>query len=57
MFGGGPPGSGGGGRQQQRYRGQDLNATYQMSLRDAMESKKQTLTVNGKNIRLPSLQG
>jgi curved DNA-binding protein len=53
MFGGGPPGSGaGGGRQQQRYRGQDLNATYQMSLRDAMESKKQTLTVNGKNIRL-----
>ncbi|MEO7213567.1 J domain-containing protein [Mucilaginibacter sp.] len=53
MFGGGPPGGGaGGGRQQQRYRGQDLNATYQMSLRDAMESKKQTLTVNGKNIRL-----
>nr|WP_294944474.1 J domain-containing protein [uncultured Mucilaginibacter sp.] len=52
MFGGGPPGSGTGGRQQQRYRGQDLNATYQMSLRDTMESKKQTLTVNGKNIRL-----
>lgn len=53
MFGGGPPGSGtGGGRQQQRYRGQDLNATYQMSLQDTMESKKQTLTVNGKNIRL-----
>lgn len=51
MFGGGPPG-GGGGRQQQRYRGQDLNATYQMGLRDALESKKQTLTVNGKNIRL-----
>jgi curved DNA-binding protein len=53
MFGGGPPGNGsGGGRQSQRYRGQDLNANYQVSLRDAMESKKQTLTVNGKNIRL-----
>lgn len=53
MFGGGPPGSGsGGGRQSQRYRGQDLNATYEVSLRDVMESKKQTLTVNGKNIRL-----
>lgn len=51
MFGGGPPGSGGG-RQQQRYRGQDLNATYQVNLRDVMESNKQTLTVNGKNIRL-----
>ncbi|TFF35343.1 DnaJ C-terminal domain-containing protein [Mucilaginibacter psychrotolerans] len=51
MFGGGPPGSGGS-RQQQRYRGQDLNATYQMNLRDALESKKQTLAVNGKNIRL-----
>lgn len=53
MFGGGPPGGGtGGGRQSQRYRGQDLNATYQVSLRDALESKKQTLTVNGKSIRL-----
>ena len=53
MFGGGPPGGGsGGGRQSQRYRGQDLNATYQVSLRDVLESKKQTLTVNGKSIRL-----
>lgn len=53
MFGGGPPGSGsGGGRQSQRYRGQDLNATLQLNLRDIMESKKQTITVNGKNIRL-----
>ncbi|AMR33816.1 molecular chaperone DnaJ [Mucilaginibacter sp. PAMC 26640] len=53
MFGGGPPGSGsGGGRQSQRYRGQDLNATYQVSLRDILASKKQTLTVNGKSIRL-----
>jgi curved DNA-binding protein len=52
MFGGGPPGGGGGGRQSQRYRGQDLNAELQLHLRDIMESKKQTITVNGKNIRL-----
>ncbi|MDB5063090.1 MAG: molecular chaperone DnaJ [Mucilaginibacter sp.] len=49
MFGGGPAG---GGRQSQRYRGQDMNAKLQLSLRDIMESKKQTITVNGKNIRL-----
>jgi len=52
MFGGGPPGSGTGGRQSQRYRGQDLNAELQLNLRDIIESKKQTITVNGKNIRL-----
>ena len=51
MFGGGPPG-GGGGRRSQRYRGQDMNAQLQLDLRDIMESKKQTITVNGKNIRL-----
>jgi curved DNA-binding protein len=50
MFGGGPPGSGG--RQSQRYRGQDMNAQLQLNLRDIMESKKQTITVNGRNIRL-----
>jgi curved DNA-binding protein len=49
MFGGGPAG---GGRPSQRYRGQDMNAKLQLSLRDIMESKKQTITVNGKNIRL-----
>ena len=49
MFGGGPPGSG---RGQQRYRGQDMNASLQLNLRDILESKKQTITVNGKNIRL-----
>jgi curved DNA-binding protein len=48
MFGGGPPGSGG----SQRYRGQDMNAELQLNLRDILESKKQTITVNGKNIRL-----
>ncbi|MGY4537718.1 curved DNA-binding protein [Mucilaginibacter sp. UYNi724] len=51
MFGGGPPG-GGGGRTQQRYRGQDMNASLSLDLRDILESKKQTITVNGKNIRL-----
>lgn len=50
MFGGGPAGSGGG--RQQRYRGQDMNASLQLNLRDVLESKKQTITVNGKNIRL-----
>jgi curved DNA-binding protein len=49
MFGGGP--AGGGGRSQ-RYRGQDMNAELQLNLRDILESKKQTITVNGKNIRL-----
>ncbi|MBD1394491.1 DnaJ C-terminal domain-containing protein [Mucilaginibacter glaciei] len=48
MFGGGPAGSG----RQQKYRGQDMNAQLQLNLRDVMESKKQTITVNGKNIRL-----
>jgi curved DNA-binding protein len=51
MFGGGPAG-GGGGRRSQRYRGQDMNAQLQLDLRDIIESKKQTITVNGKNIRL-----
>lgn len=50
MFGGG--GGGKSGRQSARYRGQDFNAELQLNLRDIMESKKQTLTVNGKNIRL-----
>jgi curved DNA-binding protein len=50
MFGGGPPGAGSG--RSQRSRGQDLNAEVQLYLRDIMETKKQTITVNGKNIRL-----
>lgn len=48
MFGG----AGGGGRQQAKYRGQDLNAELQLSLADAAIAQKQTLTVNGKNIRI-----
>jgi curved DNA-binding protein len=29
-----------------------MNASLQLNLRDILESKKQTITVNGKNIRL-----
>ena len=47
MFGGG-----GGQRKQAKFRGQDYNAELRISLNDAMESHQQTLTVNGKNIRI-----
>lgn len=46
-------GSAGGGRgRQARYRGQDYNAELQLSLQSAAETHKQTLSVNGKNIRI-----
>ncbi|GAB3935938.1 DnaJ C-terminal domain-containing protein [Mucilaginibacter myungsuensis] len=48
MFGGA---ANGGGRQT-AYRGQDLNAELKLDLRDILESQKQTLTVNGKQIRI-----
>ncbi|APU67955.1 MAG: J domain-containing protein [Bacteroidota bacterium] len=50
MFGGRARahGSGRGGH----YKGQDFNAELQLRLSDIYESQKQTLTVNGKNIRL-----
>jgi curved DNA-binding protein len=48
MFGG----AGGGGGRRTGYRGQDLNAELQLSLQDVMQTHKQTLTVNGKNIRI-----
>lgn len=38
--------------QQTRFKGQDFNAELRLSLRDVYTSQKQTLTVNGKNIRL-----
>ena len=37
---------------QTRFRGQDLNAELHLTLRDVYKAQKQTLTVNGKNIRL-----
>jgi curved DNA-binding protein len=47
-------GSAGGfsGGRQARFRGQDYQAEIHLSLREAYETHKQTLTVNGKNIRI-----
>lgn len=44
-------GSGSRGRQT-RFRGQDINAELHLGLREVYETKKQTLSVNGKSIRL-----
>lgn len=45
---------GGNGRQnsQTKFRGQDINASLQLNLTDVYKTQKQTITVNGKNIRL-----
>jgi curved DNA-binding protein len=49
MFGG----SAGAGRQRQvKFRGEDYNAELHLNLTDACKSHTQTLTVNGKNIRI-----
>lgn len=49
-------GGGGGGYSRSRgsagYRGSDYNAELHISLRDAAKTHKQTLSVNGKNIRI-----
>jgi curved DNA-binding protein len=37
---------------QSKYRGQDYNAELRLNLKDVAETHKQTLTVNGKNIRI-----
>ncbi len=50
MFGG-SEGSGGGGRHI-KFRGEDYNAELHLSLEDACQTHQQTLTVNGKNIRI-----
>jgi curved DNA-binding protein len=49
MFGGA---SSSGRRSQVKFRGEDFNAELRLSLLDAYETHKQTLTVNGKNIRI-----
>ena len=49
MFGGG---SNGGGGRQVKFRGEDYNAELHLDLTDAFKTHKQTLTVNGKNIRI-----
>jgi curved DNA-binding protein len=50
MFGQGGSSSRGG--RQSKYRGQDYNAELHLNLKDVAETHKQTLTVNGKNIRI-----
>ncbi|MDP4150656.1 MAG: J domain-containing protein [Bacteroidota bacterium] len=51
---GGSARSGGAGRAggQARFRGQDQQAEYHLSLMDASKTHQQTLTINGKNIRI-----
>jgi len=51
MFGG-AGGAGTRGGRQAKYRGQDFNAELRLGLKEAAETHKQTLTVNGKNIRI-----
>ncbi len=47
MFGGG-----GGRRTAGKQKGQDINATFQLNLTDVFKTHQQTITVNGKNIRI-----
>jgi curved DNA-binding protein len=49
LFGGS---SGARGRSQAKFRGEDYEAELQLNLRDAAVTHQQTLTVNGKNIRI-----
>ena len=46
MFGGGKKQS------QARFRGQDVNATLQLTLTQAFKTHQQTVSINGKNIRI-----
>ena len=43
---------GGGSSRQTKFRGQDYNAELHLNLHDAYKTHKQTITVNGKNIRI-----
>ena len=49
MFGGGGKSSS---RGQSKFRGQDYNAELHLALSDILKSHQQTLTVNGKNVRI-----
>lgn len=42
----------GGGRTEAKFRGRDYNAELHLSLREAYQTHKQTLTVNNKNVRI-----
>ncbi len=52
MFGGGGFSSSRGGRRSVRFRGQDYHAELQLRLSDVYKTRKHTINVNGKNIRL-----
>ena len=43
---------GGGSRRTSRHKGQDLNANLQLNLSDVFITQQQTITINGKNIRI-----
>ncbi len=45
-------GAGGRNSRQTKYRGQDYNSELQLSMTDALETHKQTITVDGKNLRI-----
>ena len=45
-------GQSGGRSRQSKFRGQDLNAELHLNLKDVFTTQKQTLTVNGKSIRI-----
>ena len=50
LFGGGGAATGRG--RQAKYRGEDYNAELNLNLADAAKTQKQTITVNGKNLRI-----
>ena len=52
LFGGGGSGASRGKRSSTRFKGQDFNAELKLSLKETYTTHKQTLTVNGKNIRI-----
>ncbi len=45
-------GNGGSKSRQTKYRGQDYNSELQLTLVEALETHQQTITVNGKNLRI-----
>ena len=45
-------GNGGNKSRQTKYRGQDYNSELQVTLLEALETHQQTITVNGKNLRI-----
>lgn len=52
MFGKGAAGTDGGRRGQMKYKGQDFNAELQLDIKEAAQTHKRELSVNGKGIRI-----